>query len=165
MVHVVRIARVTRLQVAIAPGVPGAQPVLALTIRSDYVQATRSTRAGTLHERVLLACALARKNELGSFTAGAIREPLRVISGRRLDIPAFARHLAQFIEPERGAVLHREGEPRHYFYRFADPLLEPYIVLNGLAHDLISDDQLVALQSQPATTTADLEPSEPETLF
>jgi len=116
------------------------------TLRSDYVQATRSTRTSTLYEQVLLACALAPKNKLGYFTAGAIRDPLRIVAGRRIDIPAFARHLAQFLEPERGAVLQREGEPRHYFYRFADPLLEPYVVLNGLADHLVTDEQLSLIQ-------------------
>jgi Cdc6-like AAA superfamily ATPase len=138
--HAVRLADV---DAAIGPA------IARHTIRSDYVQATRSTRAGTLYEQVLLACALAPKNELGSFTAGSVREPLKIITRRKLDIPAFARHLAQFVEPERGAVLRREGEPRHYFYRFAEPLLEPYIVLNGLAHGLITDEQLIEAQHAP----------------
>jgi hypothetical protein len=116
------------------------------TLQSAYVQATRSTRTSTLYEQVLLACALAQKDRLGYFTAGAIREPLRVVAGRQIEIPAFARHLAQFLVPERGAVLHREGEPRHYFYRFSDPLLEPYVILNGLAHNLLSDEQFALVQ-------------------
>jgi Cdc6-like AAA superfamily ATPase len=141
------------------------------SIRSDYVQATRSTRAGTLYEQVLLACALTTKNNLGTFTAGAIREPLRIVSKRRLDIPAFARHLAQFLEPERGSILHREGEPRHYFYRFADPLLERYVVLNGLASGLVTEQQVEMLRHMPVVSHEDEKtpdqppPSEPQQLF
>lgn len=131
------------------------------TIQSDYVQATRSTRTSTLYEQVLLASALARKNDLGYFTAGAIRHPLKVVAGRRIDIPAFARHLAQFLEPERGAVLQREGVPRHYFYRFADPLLEPFVILNALAEGLLTDVQLTLAQG---AVSQDAEPSEPEQL-
>jgi hypothetical protein len=112
---------------------------------------------------VLLACALAPKNQLGYFTAGAIRDPLDVIAGRRIEIPAFARHLKQFLEPERGAVLRREGEKRSYFYRFSDPIVQPYVILNGLAEGMLTDEQLFALQD--AESTEDDESSTPESLF
>jgi hypothetical protein len=136
------------------------------TIQSDYLQATRSTRSDNLYPQVLLACALARKNALGYFTAGAIRDPLQVIAGRRIDIPAFARHLKQFLEPKRGAVLQREGEPRRYFYRFTDPILQPYVVLRGLSEDLISDEQLAEIQGQAGTVPpTDDEPNSPQRLF
>jgi Cdc6-like AAA superfamily ATPase len=142
-----RVVQDDRSHVTLADVDAAIEPAIARhTIRSDYVQATRSTRTGALYEQVLLACALTPKSELGSFTAGAIREPLRVVSRRRLDIPQFARHLAAFLEPERGSVLHREGASRHYFYRFADPLLERYVVLNGLASGLVTDAQLQALR-------------------
>ena len=87
-----------------------------------------------------------------------------MISHRRLDIPAFARHLAQFLEPERGSILHREGEPRHYFYRFADPLLEQYVVLNGLANGLVKDFEVKALLNAPPISL-EPEPTESPTLF
>jgi Cdc6-like AAA superfamily ATPase len=136
------------------------------TIQSDYLQATRSTKADNLYPQVLLACALAQKNSLGYFTAGAIRDPLEVIAGRRIDIPAFARHLKQFLEPKRGAVLQREGEPRRYFYRFTDPILQPFVILRGLSEGLISDEQLTKIQGQSATARlTDDEPNVPQQLF
>lgn len=122
------------------------------TIQSDYLTAIRSTQSANLYRQVLLACALAPKNELGYFTAGAIRDPLEVIAKRRLEIPAFARHLKQFLQVERGSVLHREGEPRHYFYRFTDPIMQPYVVLNGLAEGLLTDEELVKLGGAASTT-------------
>lgn len=137
------------------------------TLRDTYMRAVRSTRTGTLYPEVLLACALAPKNPLGFFTAGAIRDPLEVIAGRRIDIPAFARHLARFLEPERGSVLQREGEPRNYFYRFGDPILQQFVVLNGLSERLISDEQLVELRGRDQTTPipGEYEASEPPQLF
>jgi Cdc6-like AAA superfamily ATPase len=116
------------------------------TIASDYLRATASARSDNLYRHVLLACALAHKNQLGYFTAGAIRAPLRVIAGRRLEIPAFARHLNGFLTPERGAVLHRQGEQRNYRYRFSDPLMQPYVVLRGLSDDLVTSQQVFAFQ-------------------
>jgi hypothetical protein len=111
------------------------------TILNDYQQATRSARKDALFSQVLLACALAPKNPLGYFTSGSIRDPLEVIAGRRLEIPAFSNHLSQFLEPERGSVLQREGTQRRYFYRFSDPIFQPYVVLAGLSRGMIMDEE------------------------
>jgi energy-coupling factor transporter ATP-binding protein EcfA2 len=144
------------------------QAVRKHTIQSDYLRAIRSPRSDNLFSHVLLACALAPKNQLGYFTAGAIRDPLAVIAGRRIEIPAFSRHLKQFLEMERGSVLQREGAPRKYFYRFADPILQPYVILNGLSEGLIADDQLQELQAaehDPEATPGESEPGRPQPLF
>jgi energy-coupling factor transporter ATP-binding protein EcfA2 len=137
------------------------------TIQSDYQRATRSAHKDALFREVLLACALAPKNRLGFFTAGSIRDPLEVIAGRRIDIPAFARHLSQFLESERGAVLQREGSPRRYFYRFSDPILQPYVVLTGLSEGLITEPQIRRLKEQDAggSTPSNEETTEPQRLF
>lgn len=136
------------------------------TIQSAYIKAVRSTRADSLYPQVLLACALASKNQLGYFTAGGIRDPLEIIEGRRIDIPAFARHLARFLEPERGSALQREGEPRNYFYRFSDPILQPYVILNGLSEGLITDAELDEIQGRSAAVIPpDDPPSAPPQLF
>lgn len=119
--------------------------VTSHTLRDTYLRAVRSPRSDSLYRQVLLACALAPKDRLGYFTAGSIREPLRVM-GRPLDIPAFARHMAAFQAPERGSVLQREGEPRNYHYRFADPILQQFVVLDGLAEGLITEEQLEQLR-------------------
>lgn len=138
------------------------------TILSDYQRATRSARKDALFSEVLLACALAPKNQLGFFTSGSIRDPLEVIAGRRIEIPAFSNHLSQFLEPERGAVLQREGSSRRYFYRFADPIFQPYVILTGLSRGLITDEQLRKLQKRDegelSTPTA-YETSSPQQLF
>lgn len=134
------------------------------TLQSEYLRATRSPRSDNLFSQVLLACALAPKNQLGFFTAGAIRDPLEIIAGRRLDIPAFSRHLKQFLEPTRGAVLQREGEPRKYFYRFSDPIMQPYVILDGLAEGLIANDQLEALRSDDSGPD-EFETVRPQPLF
>jgi DNA transposition AAA+ family ATPase len=137
------------------------------TIGDAYQRATRSAHKDALFQHVLLACALAPKNELGFFTAGSIRDPLEVIAGRRLNIPAFSRHLSQFLEAERGAVLYREGAPKKYFYRFAEPIFQPYVILRGVSDGLISEDEVRRLQNregaEPAPT--EHETSEPQQLF
>jgi hypothetical protein len=121
------------------------------TVQSAYQAATRSPRPDNLFQEVLLACALAPKDSLGFFTAGAIRDPLENVVGRRLQIPAFARHLNEFLQPERGSVLYRTGAPRKYFYRFANPLMQPYVILAGLAEGRIRDDQVALFQAEEIT--------------
>ncbi len=137
------------------------------TIDDAYQRATRSAHKDALFEHVLLACALAPKNALGFFTAGSIREPLRVVAGRQLNIPAFSRHLSQFLEAERGAVLYREGAPKRYFYRFSDPIFQPYVILRGVAEGLVSEDAVREFQDRerPDTTPTEGETTAPQQLF
>jgi hypothetical protein len=138
------------------------------TILNDYQQATRSARKDALFAQVLLACALAPKNQLGFFTSGSIREPLEVIAGRPIDIPAFSNHLSQFLEPERGSVLQREGTSRRYFYRFSDPIFQPYVILKGLSSGLITDEQRQRFQTalpEPDIVPGDFEANRPQSLF
>lgn len=112
------------------------------TIVTAYNQATRSAHKDAKFDRVLLACALARKDELGYFAAREVVQPLSMIMGARYDIPAFARHLKLFTSPERGNILQLIGEERRYFYRFDDPMMQPYVILNGLAKGFLDDDKL-----------------------
>jgi hypothetical protein len=112
------------------------------TIQNAYVAAVRSSQPGNLYREVLLACALAPKNSLGYFTSGQVREPLETIAGRRLEIPAFAKHMNEFLGTDRGGVLRREGKPRGYSYRFADPMTQPYIIMSSLNDEIISEEQL-----------------------
>jgi len=116
------------------------------TIKSAYQRATRSTRPGSLFERVLTACALADKDELGYFSAGAVREPMTAIMGKPYDIPAFARHLNEFASPVRGDVLTRSGQSRRYFYRFDNPMLQPYVILKAISNGLVTEGQIRRLQ-------------------
>lgn len=146
------------VDVGIREGVSKAQA----SIRSAWQTATRSPRPESLFEEVLLACALAPKDELGYFTASAVREPMSAIMEKPYGIPAFARHLNAFITPARGCVLQKRGEQNRYFYRFENPLLQPFVILNGLAEDLIDEEKLATLQGVPAS---DESPNEPGQLF
>ncbi len=117
-----------------------------LTLYNKAVTAPR----GKYFKPVLLACALAQKDEKGYFYATNVTEPLRVITGKNYGIPAFAQHLRDFSE-SRGPILERDGRR----YRFAKPLMGPYVILRGLADGLIKESQL----SHPPVTS-----NEPEQL-
>jgi Cdc6-like AAA superfamily ATPase len=107
--------------------------------KSAYITATQSPRPENLFAQVLAACALAEKDELGYFSPAAVKGPLSTIMGRDYDIPAFSRHLSEFIGDARGRVLQRRGEPRKYRYRFRDPLMQPFAIMAALSQGLIPD--------------------------
>ena len=112
------------------------------SLRSSYHTATFSTRT-TLYREVLLACALAKGDELGFFAASDVREPLTRIMGRRYEIPAFAQHLNELSERRRGPVLQKKGSTRRFRYRFVNPLLQPHVIMRGLSEGLIDANLLV----------------------
>jgi Cdc6-like AAA superfamily ATPase len=107
------------------------------TIRDSYHKATSSPRPDNLFKQVLLACSLAKTDSLGFFAASDVVGPLSDIMKQRYDIPSFARHLKEFCDRERGPLLERRGVTRKFRYRFKDPLMQPYITLNGVASGLL----------------------------
>ena len=115
------------------------------TIRSAYQRATTSQHKGAIFRQVLLACALADGDELGYFAAGDIRDPLRRVTKKQYDIPQFIGHLKKFAS-DRGPVLESVGEQWKRRYRFSDPLMRPYVVLNGINSGLIAEGALESLQ-------------------
>jgi Cdc6-like AAA superfamily ATPase len=100
--------------------------------RQRYHSATTSNRE-TLYEEVLLACARARRDALGTFGAVDVRDQLREITGRPYEIPAFAHHLNDFSSstPPRGGILVKRGTVRRFRYKFADPLMPPFVLMMG----------------------------------
>ncbi len=111
------------------------------SIVRGYHKATSSPR-GNLYPQVLLACALAPVDELGYFSSADVRKPMSYIMKKLYDIPAFSRHLNDFCEEDRGPVLEKTGYPRRYKFRFKNPLMEPYVIMQGLSGELIKEEDL-----------------------
>lgn len=108
------------------------------SIKTSYYEATKSQQSDNIFRQVLLACALARTDEFGFFTAAAVKEPLTQIMKKAYDIPSFARHLKIFSEGRPLPILQRVGEKRKFRFRFSNPLMQPFVIMNGLAEGLIS---------------------------
>ena len=123
---------------AIGNALAGAQQ----SIRTIYNKATVSPRRESLFKQVLLASALAPTDPLGFFSPVDVRGPMSRIMGKAYDIPSFSRHLNEFASAKRGPVLQRAGEERRYRYRFVNPLIQPYVTMQGLAENLIDRDML-----------------------
>jgi hypothetical protein len=112
------------------------------SILSAYELAVRSARKNNLFSDVLLSCALAETTELGFFAAQDVRGPLRRITQTDYEIPTFAQHLNEFADPKRGTILVKTGSRRLYRYRFRNPLMQPYVIMQGLKNKRIVPDML-----------------------
>lgn len=112
------------------------------SIQSDYSKAITSSRSEALYKEVLLACALAEADDLGWFYPKDVRKPLERILQRPYKIEAFARHLHAFCDEGRGPVLLTDNKSVRPRFRFENPLMQPYVLLRGLAQRLISMSNL-----------------------
>jgi hypothetical protein len=75
-----------------------------------------------------------------------------MIMGRRYEIPAFSQQLNALSDPAggRGPILEKAGRTRKFRFRFINPLLQPYVVMRGLAEGMIDADALKRLSVHSA---------------
>jgi len=116
------------------------------TTLSAYHKAITSPRRDTIFRQVLLACALAQTDDLGYFAASDVRGPLSKIMHKKYEIPSFSRHLNDFCDPERGPILHKIGNKRRYRFRFINPLMQPFVIMQGVANKLIDQEILATIK-------------------
>jgi hypothetical protein len=110
--------------------------------KSDYVKATTSARDDALFKEVLLATSMLEPDEMGYFYPKDVRPCFSRVRGFDCKIATFIKHLNAFCDPKRGAVLHKEQKTGSSRFRFTNPLLQPYVLMRGLAEKAISDDDL-----------------------
>lgn len=113
-----------------------------LTLAERYHKATSTSRERTLYPSILVASALAPGDELGYFAATDVRDPLRAITRKAYEIPAFSPHLHELSEVKRGSVLQKTGEPRRFRFRFRNPLMQPYVIMRALSDGLLTFEVL-----------------------
>lgn len=131
------------LEIAIKQAVGNAQQ----TMVASYCQAITSPHEN-MYKEILLAAALAPTNDLGYFSTGDLRKPLAIITQKEYGIDAYMKHLNSFCHPSRAQLLERKGERRRYRFRFCEPMMEPYVIMRGIAEKLISKDSVIELESQ-----------------
>jgi len=127
---------------AIKKSIEGAQH----SIKTAYFNAIKTAKKDTLFADVLLACALANVDDLGEFAAKDLKEPLHRITGKAYDYQAYSQHLFEFSEETRGNILMKTGKKRLYRYKFSDPLLQPFVLMQGVLNKKIQT--LSFLQNQ-----------------
>jgi Cdc6-like AAA superfamily ATPase len=112
------------------------------SIKSAYHRATSQRRDASGPTDVLLACALARTDQFGHFTAADARHALDGLAPGRYSDGRLQRHLKAFADPERDAVLNAQQAGFARRFRFNNPLMQPYVILQGVAEGRISVEAL-----------------------
>jgi hypothetical protein len=119
------------------------------SIKDEYAKAIHSNRSDSLYREVLLACALADTDleGRGTFAPLAVCRPLTAIlrRDRLVKIDAFQQHLKKFITAERGSVLRRTGHERAYRFRFREPMMQPFVIMQGVEQELVDPSAIDAL--------------------
>lgn len=107
--------------------------------KDAYRAATRSNQENYFQQS-LLACALAKTDEEGFFTANDVVEPYSAIMSGKKRIAHFDKHLRRFSSSDGGNILIKRGGDRQQTFRFADPMMQPYVVIRGIQSKMIDDD-------------------------
>jgi len=120
------------------------------SIRNAYHHATSSPRKDAIFKQVLLSCAITTTDDLGFFISSDVRGPLSKILRKQCAIGMFLGHLDKFASPDRGNVLEKQGTRRRYRFRFANPLLRPFVIIRGMADGLLRGKDLIKLLKENA---------------
>jgi Cdc6-like AAA superfamily ATPase len=116
------------------------------SLRDAYETATNSNQPGNLFKEILLACALARADDAGYFAPAAVREPLEKILGRPMTIAQYQNHLGDWHTDKRGRILQRTGDSRSFRFRFAEPTMQPYVLMKGIAGGMANEEAKAILR-------------------
>jgi Cdc6-like AAA superfamily ATPase len=106
------------------------------SIRNAYAAAIASRHEKNYYPDVLLACALARNDDFGFFGPADVRAALERLSPGTFKDTRIERHLAHFApagEDEAAGILYAEARPQGRRYRFRNPLMQPYVILQGVS--------------------------------
>ncbi len=98
-------------------------------VREAYEQGTVRARRGIFPE-ILLACALSPRDSRGRFTVDDVKTTLEAIVGR--EVRGLTNQVSALTEAGRGCALIKSGAGREARYRFANPMLQPHILMRGL---------------------------------
>lgn len=109
---------------------------------SEAYEAAVASSQSKIYEAALTAAALAPHDERGYFTGAAVKRPLARLMKTDYETAQYMRHLKAMCEPQRGPALQRKGPDHRSRYRFADPLLQPYVVMRGMQSGLITETML-----------------------
>jgi vacuolar-type H+-ATPase subunit F/Vma7 len=122
------------------------------TAYAKYREATDSNKPNAHYKQILLASALTKtSDEDATFAPKDVIEPARMILGTKVEIANFQSHLNAFATPARGNILERSGKERAYRYKFADPKMQPYVIMRGITDGVVKREALsiLAAPEQP----------------
>lgn len=113
------------------------------SIRSLYHKGTSSPRKDNLYCQTVLACAVAEPDAMGYFAPADVRGPFnQIMMDKTYTVSAFTKHLHDLCDSKRGPLLEKTGNKHKHRFRFANSLLQPFVLMHGLSTGMISQTQL-----------------------
>lgn len=107
-----------------------------------YADATTTAKKSMFPE-LLLACALATKDQQGFMRPVDVGTALNEITGTKYAMAAYTGNLAKLALDERGPALQvRVFADNRKRYRFANPLLQPYVLLKAVSEDRVPMERI-----------------------
>lgn len=100
-------------------------------ISTTYHRATSSPQ-DTLFPDVLLAAAMCNTDDRGYFRPVDLRPGMSALLGEEVHQARYNSLLPRLAQEDRGAVLERIGRERMWRYRFSQPLMKPYIIMQAI---------------------------------
>lgn len=117
------------------------------TLKNDYEVATRSNHAKARFKQIITACAMAKTDESGYFTAKQVQQPLSNILDKNTGIDGFNPNLKELSSKKRGDILQQIGSERIYRYRFRNPAMQPYVIMKGIQEGFLDERAKSALSA------------------
>lgn len=108
------------------------------SIRETYHKAATAARKTNHRREAIVACALAESDDRGYFSTRTVTEQYSDLLGRPARQQDVAYYLGNLTQVDRGPLLERTGPTRRYRYRFANPLMRPYVLMVATRDGLIS---------------------------
>lgn len=131
------------------------------SILNSYLKATSSARRDSIHAKVLLACALSKTDEMGMFSSSDVKDPLFQLTTKKYKLSSFQRHLDDFCAEARGPILKKTGPMRRYRYRFINPMMPPFVVMQGIKQKLLDGTNLDRYVLNEFSTRAEVQTEAP----
>ena len=110
------------------------------SIVKAYTDGTQAARSHATYAETLLACALAESDHLGYFAARDIAGDLSVLTGTAKNPSHYQFHLQKFQDCDP-PLLEAQKRAGRSIYRFANPLMRPYVLMKGVADGKFSFDR------------------------
>ena len=117
-------------------------------IKLQHRKAIRGGRKTSIFEQVILAAALAATDSGGCFAPADLRRPLAELLGQdEASLSRYGYHLKLLCEDDYGRIFVRIGSKRKYRYRFIEPMMQPFVLMQALCDGVANWRQISTLGS------------------
>jgi Cdc6-like AAA superfamily ATPase len=112
------------------------------SIRSQFQQATFSSKSNSNFRAVITACAMARRDDHGTFSVSDVVNAYSWVSGRAFPKESLGYVMARLCRQERGEVLLKIKVDQSVRYLFRNPLLLAYVQIK---HEILTSAKQIKM--------------------